>query len=81
MTKYPYFVTDYLDRQVISRMIDKYGTEPMEAIRGFITSETHDLLENAEFGLADLPAEAIFDMWEAERVTGDPRNSIYIRGE
>ena len=81
MTKYPYFVTDYHDRQVIGRIIEKYGMMPMDAIRSFITSQTHGLLENAELGLADLPTEAIFDMWEAEKVTGDPRNSIYIRGE
>lgn len=81
MKKYPYFVTDYMDRQVIERIIDKYGMEPMEAIRGFILSETHRLLEDADLGLADMPAEALFDMWEAEKVTGDPRNSIYIRGE
>ncbi len=81
MTKTPYFVTDYLDRQVIGRIIDKYGMSAMDAIRAFITSKTHAMAENAELGLADLPADAIFDMWEAERVTGDPRNSIYIRGE
>lgn len=81
MTKYPYFVTDYQDRQAIRRIIEKYGMAPMDAIRAFITSKTHDLLEDAELGLADLPADAIFDMWEAEQVTGDPRNSVYIRGE
>ena len=54
---------------------------PMDAIRSFITSETHSLLENADLGLADMPSEALFDMWEAEKVTGDPRNSIYARGE
>ena len=81
MTKYPYFVTDYMDRQVIQRIMDKYGMPPMDAIRSFITSETHGLLENADLGLADMPSEAFFDMWEAEKVTGDPRNSIYARGE
>ena len=81
MTKYPYFVTDYHDRQVIQRIIEKYGLAPMEAIRSFITSKTHDLLENADLGLANYPTDALFDMWEAEKITGDPRNSVYIRGE
>ena len=81
MTKYPYFVTDYMDRQVIQRIMDKYGMPPMDAIRSFITSETHGLLENTDRELADMPSEAFFDMWEAEKVTGDPRNSIYARGE
>lgn len=30
--------------------------------------------------MTDFGAEALFDIWECEKVTGDPRNSIYIRG-
>jgi hypothetical protein len=26
-------------------------------------------------------AGAVLDIWEAEKVTGDPRNSVYIREE
>ena len=70
-----------MDRQVIQRIMDKYGMPPMDAIRSFITSETHGLLENADLGLPDMPSEALFDMWEAEKVTGDPRNSIYAMSE
>lgn len=81
MNKYPYFITDYFDRQVIQQIMQKYGMKPMGAIRAFITSQTHTLLENVDTGLGDYPANAIFDMWEAEKITGDPRNSIYIRGE
>ena len=81
MTKYPYFITDYHDRQVIQRIIEKYGMNQMDAIRTFISSKTHKLLENAELGLADFPSDAIFDMWEVEKITGDPRNSVYVRGE
>ncbi|MBQ8972463.1 MAG: hypothetical protein IJ074_05220 [Clostridia bacterium] len=81
MTKYPYFIIDYHDRQVIQRIIEKYGINQMDAIRTFISSKTHKLLENAELGLADFPSDAIFDMWEVEKITGDPRNSVYVRGE
>ena len=28
-----------------------------------------------------MPAYAVFDMWESEKITGDPRNSAYVRGE
>ena len=24
---------------------------------------------------------AIFDLWESEQATGDPRNSLYLRGD
>ena len=53
----------------------------MDALREFVFSETHEMLENEENGLTSFGAGAIFEMWEAEKITGDPRNSIYIRGE
>ncbi len=81
MTKLPYFAIDYYDRQVIQSIIDKYGLDAMEATRQFICSETHSLLEDADNGMWAFPAYALFDMWEAEKVTGDPRNSLYVRGE
>ncbi|MCD8152327.1 MAG: hypothetical protein LUD71_04505, partial [Clostridiales bacterium] len=81
MNKVVYFALDYYDRQVIRKIIDKYAMDPMEATRSFLTSETHSLLEDAENGLLSLSDAAIFDMWESERVTGDPRNSLYIRAE
>ncbi len=81
MTKAPYFATDYYDRHVIQRIIEKYGMEPMEATRSFLKSKTHKMLEDAECGLWSYPERAVFDMWEAEKITGNPRNSAYIRGE
>lgn len=53
----------------------------MDATRSFIRSKTHAMLEDAEYGLLAFPEYVVFDMWEAERVTGDPRNSEYVRGE
>ena len=81
MTKTLYFATDYYDRHVIQRIVEKYGMEPMEAARSFLKSKTHEMLEDADCGLWSYPERAVFDMWEAEKVTGDPRNSAYIRGE
>ena len=53
--------------------------DPMEAARRFLLSKTHTLLEDADCGLMSLPERAEFDMWEAEQVTGDPRNSVAVR--
>ena len=53
----------------------------MEALKAFIYSKTHEMLENEECGMDEFGAEAIFEIWECERVTGDPRNSVYIREE
>lgn len=81
MNKIPYFALDYYDRHVVELIIDKYGIEPTEAARRFLLSETHAMLEDADLGLMSLSELAIFDMWEAEQVTGDPRNSLAVRSE
>lgn len=81
MTKTPSFTLDYYNKCVIQRIMDKYGMEPMDAARSFLTSKTHAMLEDAEYAMWDFSERAVFDIWEAEQVTGDPRNSIYLRGE
>ena len=74
-------IIDFYDREVIKMIADKYGYTQMEAMRLFVMSRTHEMLENADAGMCSFGAGAVFDIWEAEKVTGDPRNSIYIRGE
>ena len=74
-------IIDFYDREVIKMIAEKYGYSQMEAMRQFIFSRTHELLENADTGMTSFGAGGVFDIWEAEKVTGDPRNSIYIRGE
>ncbi len=81
MNKMPYFAIDYYDRHVIQGIMDKYGLNAMDAIRQFVCSETHSMLEDADNGMWSFPAYAIFDMWEAEKITGDPRNSLFVRSE
>lgn len=81
MKKNIYFAIDHYDRQTIARIIEKYNLKPMEATEKFLLSKTHSLLEDFDNGLLNLPDYAVFDMWEVEQVTGDPRNSAYIRGE
>ena len=81
MSKMPYYAIDYYDRQVIQSIMDKYGIGAFDAMFRFIRSQTHALLEDAENGMWSYPAYAIFDMWEVEQITGDPRDSLYVRGE
>lgn len=81
MIRNEYFVTNYYDKNVIARIIDKYGYTEQEAVSKYMKSRTHSMLEDEEYGMTDFPERAVFDIWEAEQVTGDPRNSIYIRGE
>lgn len=71
----------YYDHAVTDLIMNKYGYSRMEALRRFVGSETHELLEDLDTGLTSFGCSGIFDIWESEMVTGDPRNSIYIRGE
>ena len=71
----------YYDIAVSGLISEKYGIDRMEALRKFVNSETHALLEDPENGLQSFGCQGVFDIWESERSTGNPRNSIYISGE
>ena len=62
-------------------IVQKYGYSPMKAFTEFIKSKTHKMLEYEDYGFTSFGAGGVFDIWEAEKVTGSPQNSIYIRGE
>ena len=74
-------IIDYYNNEVVMMIIEKYGLSEMEAFKGFVNSKTHEMLENENCGMTDFGAEAIFEIWECEKITGDPRNSVYIREE
>ena len=71
----------YYDHGVTDLIMEKYGFGRMDALRKFVESETHALLEDQETGLTSFGCLGIFDIWENEMITGEPRNSVYIRGE
>ena len=70
---------DYYDNEVTRLISEKYGYSHMDALRAFVTSETHRLLENPRLMMWEFPPLAVLELWEAEKITGDPRNSVYIR--
>lgn len=72
-------IIDYYNVEVLKMISEKYGMTPMDALRAFVFTETHEMLENAELGMIDFGAGALFEIWECEKITGDPRNSIYKR--
>ncbi|MCI6886391.1 MAG: hypothetical protein MR868_03945 [Lachnospiraceae bacterium] len=74
-------VMDYYNGEVVQMIAEKYGYNQMDALRAFVSSKTHEMLENEDYGLTSFGAGGIFEIWESEKVTGDPKNSIYIRGE
>ena len=70
----------YYDHSVTDLIIEKYGYSRLDALRKFVESDTHKLLEDVDNGLNSIGENGIFDIWENEMVTGNPHNSIYIRG-
>ena len=81
MMKIPVFSLDCYNKNVIKMIIEKYGLVEMDAAREFLLSETHKMLEDADMAMWEFSARAIFDMWEVEKITGNPRNSVHLRGE
>jgi hypothetical protein len=66
----------------VSRLIaDSRGVSEMDGFRLFLDSEIHRMLEDNELKMWHFSPIAIFDMWENEVITGDPRNSLYLRGD
>ena len=81
MTKIPIFSLDCYNKNVIKMIMEKYGLTEMEAAREFLMSETHRMLEDADMAMWEFSARVIFDMWEVEKITGNPRNSVHLRSE
>jgi hypothetical protein len=81
MTKVDARTIDFFDRHVSRMIIEKYGLDEMQAIRSFIESQTYQMLIDPELEIYKMSPRIVFDMWESERVTGDPRNSQYLRSD
>ena len=81
MTKISVFSLDCYNKNVIKMIMEKYGLTEMEAARECLMSETHRMLEDADMAMWEFSARAIFDMWEVEKITGNPRNSVHLRSE
>lgn len=74
-------IIDYYNNEVVTMIMEKYGLCVMDALKSFVNSKTHEMLEDAECGMTDFGAGAILEIWECEKITGDPRNSVYVRSE
>lgn len=69
----------YYSQETVRRICEKYGFEPMDALTSFVDSETYEMLTDPELEMIEFSPLAIFDMWEVEQLTGNPRNSLYLR--
>lgn len=70
-----------IDAQVAACIAQHRGISEMEGLRMFLNSETHAMLSDDALKLWYFSPLAIYDMWENEIATGDPRNSLYLRGD
>lgn len=70
---------DHYVSEVVCMICNKYGLEPMVALRRLVSSETYRMLRDPRLEMWDFSEKGIFDLWESEQVTGNPRNSLYIR--
>lgn len=71
----------FFDRYVGKLISEKYGFDDKKAIRLFIESETYQMLMDVETEVYRMSPYILFDIWEAEKITGEPRNSQYIRSD
>ena len=78
MKELPY-ILDYYDKMVSTQISNKYGYSIMDSLRRFLFSKTYKMLSNPELEMWEFSPDGIFNIWEAEQITGDPRNSLYIR--
>ena len=66
----------------VSRLIAEHrGIGTMDALRLFLASETRSMLLDDDLEMWHFSPLAIYDMWENEQATGNPRNSLYLRGD
>ena len=69
----------WYNEEIVPLIVEKYDFTHKEALNEFWKSETYKMMLNPELVMWEFSILAIFDMWEVERVTGDPRNSAYLR--
>lgn len=69
------------DSRVAGLIADSRDIDAIEALRLFLGSQTHAMLLDDDLKLWHFSPLVIFDLWENEQATGDPRNSLYLRGD
>jgi hypothetical protein len=71
----------FFDKWVIPMIAEEFKIAEEKALRWFIHSQTYQMLLDEETKLFCESPLVIFDLFKAERETGDPRNSTYIKND
>lgn len=69
------------DVELANLIAENRGISEWDALRIFLASQTHEMLEEDDLKIWYFSALAVYDMWENEEATGDPGNSLYLRGD
>jgi len=70
-----------LDKELTKLIMTSRNISELEALEIFLNSETYQMILDPELRMWEFAPLAIFDMWENEIANGDPRESLYIRGD
>lgn len=74
----PMYLTYYV-KELTKRIMKYFGYKEMDAYLELICSETYKMLADLNCGMWEYGIGDIFDMWIAEKVTGNPRNVLFLR--
>ena len=69
MNKEMPFILAYYNKEITNKINNKYGIEPLEALRMFISSKTYKMLSDEKLEMWEFSPIGIFDMWESEQIT------------
>ena len=73
------YILAYYNKEIVKKICNKYGFEPMKALKLFLKSQTYQMLADINLQMWGFSPIEIFDIWECEQVTGTPQNSLYLR--
>ena len=70
-----------IDSEVAELISNFRNLSDKDPLRLSFDSNTHELQSVTALRRFHFIPLAIFDLWESEQATGDPRNSLYLRGD
>lgn len=68
----------YYDKELTKCIMKKYNLNEMDAFLELIFSETYKMLADLNCGMWEYGYPDIFDMFIAEKETGNPRNVRFL---
>ena len=74
----PELLIGYTEK-IVEMISEKYGFDPLVSLQKFWDSKAYAMLKDPELLMIEFEPFAIFDMWEVEQLTGEPRDSIHLR--